>query len=248
MHQSRSDAPSWKPKLALALARQIVEEIRDREIPAGAPLMREHEMLERYGVARATLRESLRYLELQGVIEIRPGPRGGAIVQRPDSHHLASALALHLQFLGAPFRALMEVRCVIEPEMAALAARRAEAADLRAIEECLDALEHEIRDLAAFHQLNRHFHDLVALASKNPFLEVALPALRLISDQSALAVPLEVRRATLRANRSIARAVAEGDGEKAARSMKRCLTAIIRFLERVHPDALSTPISWASAL
>lgn len=66
-----------KAKRALSLAQDIVRDIEAGARVAGDRLPREEEMLARYEVARATLREALRFLELQGVIHLQLG-RGGA--------------------------------------------------------------------------------------------------------------------------------------------------------------------------
>src|ERR1700761_327644 len=84
-------------KTAILLAQRIVGEITDQNLAPGTLLLPEREMLQRYGVARGTLREALRFLEIQGVLTIKPGPSGGPTVNTPDPRSLASAIALLLQ-------------------------------------------------------------------------------------------------------------------------------------------------------
>ena len=67
-------------KTAILLAQRIVGEITDQNLAPGTLLLPEREMLQRYGVARGTLREALRFLEIQGVLTIKPGPSGGPTV------------------------------------------------------------------------------------------------------------------------------------------------------------------------
>ncbi|OYW83741.1 MAG: GntR family transcriptional regulator, partial [Hyphomonas sp. 32-62-5] len=62
---------SKKAKRALTLAQDIVRDIEAGAHVAGDRLAREEDMLARYEVARATLREALRFLELQGVIHLQ---------------------------------------------------------------------------------------------------------------------------------------------------------------------------------
>src|SRR3954470_21504747 len=68
------------PKIAEYLARAMVDDIASRDLPPGTLLASEAQMIAEYGVGRGTLREALRILEVHGVIGLRPGPRGGAIV------------------------------------------------------------------------------------------------------------------------------------------------------------------------
>src|SRR6476620_12570986 len=88
-------------KTALLVARRIVGDIRRNGHVAGDRLPPEVSMLEKYRVGRGTLRESLRFLELQGVITLKPGPGGGPVVQKPDASNLATTLLLLLQFENA---------------------------------------------------------------------------------------------------------------------------------------------------
>lgn len=67
-------------------------------------------MVEELGVARATVREALRFLELQGALRIKAGPGGGPVVSIPGADHLASVPSLHLQFAVASFRSVVEAR------------------------------------------------------------------------------------------------------------------------------------------
>ena len=71
-------APARPKKAAVLVAQLIVDDIVDRGLGRGDPLMAEREMVERYGVSRGTLRESLRILETYGLISIKTGPGGGA--------------------------------------------------------------------------------------------------------------------------------------------------------------------------
>ena len=72
--------------------------------------------------AAGTLREALRLLEFQGVISLKPGPRGGPVLQNPDAAHLGSTLVLLMQLKAAPFRNIVEVRSALEPMISSLAA------------------------------------------------------------------------------------------------------------------------------
>lgn len=88
-------------KTAMLVAQRIVADINERGNVVGDRLPPERLMLEKYDVGRGTLRESLRFLELQGVITLKPGPGGGPVVVQPDASSLATSLALLLQFSDA---------------------------------------------------------------------------------------------------------------------------------------------------
>src|SRR5262245_42511900 len=118
-------------KTALLVAQRIVEDINSRGNRVGDRLPPEKAMLEDYDVGRGTLRESLRFLELQGVLTLKPGPSGGPIVQQPDSTALANSLSLLLQFQKAPFKTVIETRVALEPAMARQAAERMSEEDVQ---------------------------------------------------------------------------------------------------------------------
>ena len=236
-----------RAKAATVLAKNIVREIHRRGLGPGDKLLSEHKMVERYGVARGSLREALRYLELHGVLRIKSGPGGGPLIATPNGRHFASALALMLQFVGARFRAIVETRLVVEPGIAALAAERATAADLEALRDCLVAMRRQVGEARGFQEALRRFHDLVAFASGNPVFRFLLPALHWISDGAAVEYREAERRRVLRATRAILVAIEARDGAAAYTSMQRFFAMSLAYLDRTYPDALARPVTWSDS-
>src|ERR1700729_1237998 len=113
-------------KTADLVPRQIVAAITRERMSPGDRLPSEAQMLAELGVGRATLREALRYLELQGVIVIRPGARGGPTVAPPDARGIATSLSLVLQANHTPFRTIVRSRSMLEPLVASEAAANAQ--------------------------------------------------------------------------------------------------------------------------
>src|SRR5690606_33032560 len=89
-----------------------------------ATLEPEGAMLRRYRVARASLREALRILEIHGLIRIKPGPGGGPVVAAVDSGDFGRMATLYFQALDIRVAALVDTRLVLEPVLARLAAER----------------------------------------------------------------------------------------------------------------------------
>ena len=96
----------------------------------GDRYLSEADALQHHRVARGTYREGLRFLEIQGVVNIRAGPGGGPEIRRPGWPQLASTIALLLQFADAPMREVLEARTAIEPGVARMAALYATAQDI----------------------------------------------------------------------------------------------------------------------
>lgn len=236
-----------RAKAATVLAKTIVSEIRRRGLLPGDKLLSEQKMVERYGVARGSLREALRYLELQGVLRIKSGPGGGPVIDMPNGRHFASTLALMLQFVGTRFRAIVETRWVAEPGIAALAAERATDEDLAALRACLAAMRAHLADAARFQDENRRFHDLIAFASGNPVFRYLLPALHWISDGARVQYRPDERRHIVRANRQILAAIEGRDAMAAYESMRRFFAASLAYLDRSHPDLMARPVAWSDS-
>ena len=91
----------------------------------GDKLPSERDLAERFRVSRPTVREAMRGLSVLGVIEIRHG--GGAFVTALDAADLLKPLNFFLSLSDVSIERLYEARVLIESELAALAAERADA-------------------------------------------------------------------------------------------------------------------------
>lgn len=233
-------------KMAILVAQGIVREIAARKLLPGAKLPPEHEMVERYGVARATLREALRFLELQGVLSIKPGPGGGPVVGEPHTRNLASSLALMLQFLDTPFRSLIELRQVMSPGMAAMAARNARHDDLERLRECITKLRGTVGDIEAYQDENRKFHDLIAWASGNPAIGLLVTSVHMMTNSSGIVLNYSEReqRYQIETYESLYQAIASRDSERAEREMEAFVGRSDAYLERRHPELMRKRIVW----
>ncbi len=236
-----------KPKkTAMLLAQRIVGEIVGKGLEPGSPLLSEREMLEEYDVARGTLREALRFLEIQGVISIRTGPGGGPVVNAPAFSHLASVIAMMLQLENAPFRAVLEARGTLEPWMARLAAERGDDAQIAEIRASVTRMEENLDDVGLFLDENERFHADVALASGNKVIEMFLGSLNWIVDGTVLGVdyPDASRRSVVGYHQRIADAIQARDGIAAAQAMEEHMKSYEAYLEARYPQVLDTPIRW----
>ena len=234
-----------REKGALKVAREIVRHIHEERIPVGQKYLSEAEAIEKYQVARGTLREALRYLQIQGVIEIRPGPNGGHFVAHPRWDNLASSIALLLQFSDATIESIIEARVTIEPGMAALAARNAAEEDIAGMQDVLNALAKKIGDYDAYYLLYMDFWDRLAKASHNELFVFLSPALRRITWTAGIR-PNESQRENALANiRNVLKAVAAHDEDKAFKAMKQLETSYLQTMRRDYPREISKTVSWS---
>ena len=162
---SKPDAPTGRPapdRSYLRLAAQIHALVAQGEFAAGQRLPAERALAERFDVSRTSVREAIIALELQGVVEVRGG--SGIYVCEPQARPSAIPEA------GAgPFE-LLRARCLIESEIAALAASTRTDADLDRIFEALTAMRDRMSDKDANAEADRRFHLGIAQSTGNSVL------------------------------------------------------------------------------
>ncbi|MCZ4500292.1 MAG: GntR family transcriptional regulator [Marmoricola sp.] len=233
-------------KTAMLVAQRIVSDINKRGNTVGDRLPPERVMLEEYEVGRGTLRESLRFLELQGVIALKPGPGGGPVVQQPDATALATALTLLLQFEKAPFSTIAEARIGLEPMMARLAAQRMTDDQISGLKASVATMYENLADQAIFLEENKRFHDIIAHGSGNTMFGYLVDALLGILDGSAIGIDYpEIRRSAVHeAHQKIYLAIAERDPAASASAMADHIDQYVRYAEKKFPEVLAAPIVW----
>jgi len=142
------------------------------ELKEGDTLPSESVLMEQFGVSRPTLREAFRILEAEGVITVRRGVRGGARVQVPDIGVAARHVGLVLQHRGALLSDVYDVRAVLEPAAARMAAKRRTSADLARLQEALDRHRETAADPGASFAADTEFHRLIVELSGSETLQV----------------------------------------------------------------------------
>lgn len=230
-------------RAAIRIARKLVSEIRRRRLRPGTTLDAEHRMVEDLGVARATVREALRFLELQGALRIKAGPGGGPVVSVPGADHLASVLSLHLQFADASFRSVVDARRSLYPVLAAEAAENATREDIATLHESIARMHADVQDPEFFTEEARRFMSLLAAASGNRVLALLVDALHRMSEGIGEWDERQ-RGSALRSFEQMVGAIDRGEPDEARSILKKLLTAAARSWERTAPDELKQPVAW----
>lgn len=233
-------------KTALIVAKRVVDEIYREGLSAGDRLPPERVMLEGYGVGRGTLREALRFLELQGVLTLKPGPGGGPVIEKPDATHLANGLLLLLQFSGSPFSTIVEARSDLEPIMARHAASRISPDALIRIGTSVEQMRNNLTDREIFLATNREFHELIAWGSRNAMYGFLIDALVDIVDGTHMGVdyPAQRRKAILHAHERIFSALEAHDGDHSFEAMNEHMREFLRYMQRHYADVLDQIVTW----
>lgn len=151
---------------------QIQEAILTGEFQTGDMLPSEREMREIFHVSRGTLREALRVLEQKGLIEIRLGVSGGAMVKAAMAETLTESLGLMLRLRKISLDHLHEFREDIEGIVTAKAAQRAGGAEVENLQALVaEAGRHAAGGIAqwkAFLDVDKKFHQALARITGNP--------------------------------------------------------------------------------
>lgn len=234
-------------KMAILLAYQIVDEIVERDLPVGTMLPTEREMLANYGVARATLREALRFLEMQGAIEIKTGAGGGPILSQPGFRPLAGALALVLQLERTSFRAVMEARLELEPMLARRAAVHRSDEDLEHLAASLAAMQKADAGTEEFLEQNRIFHIRIAEAGGSPVLYHIIGSLSWIEDGTAIGIGYArgTHKPIQAAHRRIFEAIEAKQPDVAEAAMRLHVNEAVQYAEKHYRQVLDQPVPWS---
>jgi GntR family transcriptional repressor for pyruvate dehydrogenase complex len=174
-----------------AIARRIERAILSGELAVGERLPNERDLGRLFGVSRATLREALRILEADGLLEVRRGVTGGAFVSVPRTERAASALAALIRFRQATPAHFSEFRLAFEAENARLAAERATPEQVAAIAEAAAAVAACAHPDAAWEEFmdrDIDFHERVAEATANPIRVAVMLGVHGAFRQSSRAV------------------------------------------------------------
>jgi GntR family transcriptional repressor for pyruvate dehydrogenase complex len=156
-------------RLYQQIVEQIEQSIRAGQLKSGDQLPAERELAEQFGVSRTAVREAVKTLCEKGLVEASPG-RGTFIID-DIAHPVRQSLALMFN-LARPEDAafLVDVRTILEPEIAARAAARAEDKHVVALREALAVMDANLGSADAFIEADLDFHLALAEATQNPLV------------------------------------------------------------------------------
>lgn len=220
---------------------QIEQAIINGQLKTGDTLPAERELRSQFNTSRGTVREALRVLEQKGLIEIKLGAGGGAVVKALDTGQVTESLGLLIRLQKVSLQHLAEFRQSVEGDVVALAAARAKREDIRKVRGLLE----EARGYAVggqkrrddFIRVDKQIHMELARISGNPIyvsvLQTIHDNIHLYYDQYLVMDEQELMDNYSDLSR-IVEAVETGDSEK-ARHFTR--THIHRFNEYMEERA-----------
>jgi DNA-binding FadR family transcriptional regulator len=148
-------------KAAERVAAQIRREIVTGNLRTGEKLLPENQLQEQFGISRPTLREALRMLEAESLINVARGRHGGATVTALDPCVLARQVGASLQREGTTLRDVWLARMVFEPQAAAMIAEHGSRMAIEELAANIDAAREAVDDPDLFGPLATRFGELL---------------------------------------------------------------------------------------
>lgn len=231
------------PKTAELLTRRLRRMIVNGELRDGDYLPREAELMTHFGVSRPTLREAVRVLESESLVEVRRGSRTGARVRVPGPEMVARPAGLLLAVAGTTLGEVLTARLGIEPLAAWLLADHGAPDAIEALVAALDALKSDIEQGQPTGPGFARFHQVVVEQSGNRALVITAGMLQeIIARHMSTAtkasneadpdeVQLQFRRA-VRAYEKLIALIRAGETDEAERFWRRHLLSANESLLR----------------
>jgi len=213
------------------VASRIEELIFERELRPGEVLPAERELAAQLKVSRNVLREALRTLAQKGLLRVIQGR--GAFVTEPSTEPLKASISTLLRLRHVGLEDLCDARLLLEPEVAALAARRATPAEHERLRELVGALEKSKDDAAAHVEADLALHRGISDAAHHSVYGAITEAVRIPVTRSML-VGTRVPRAIDASDdhhREIVAAIIASDEDRARLAMTEHMRYVRDYIE-----------------
>jgi GntR family transcriptional repressor for pyruvate dehydrogenase complex len=227
----------FKPVKKTRIHEEIVFKIKDMieqgTLKTGDQLPTERELAEAFKVSRPSVREALRALESQGFLVSRQGD-GTYVTQQPIELLIEPFASVILKEKFDQLE-LFEMRRLIEPQLAYLAAERATPAEIAKMEQSLTIEEQELTSSEHLPTPDKTIHDLIFQAARNKILISIMESLMdSLAESHDRYLQMEGRpEKSLACHRNILTAIKAGNGELAADIMREHLEEIETMLFEV---------------
>lgn len=227
---------------------RVVDQARDalaafvRNAPEGSKLPPERELAQKLGVSRTTLRDGVSRLALLGLLEVRHGD--GTYVRSPDASQLALPFRSLLEYNPEAPGELLALKRLLEPELAAAAARNATDEDVAALRGAVQQERSELvrqgeKRRPGRRQAARCSLETLMITAAGPSLVGTLVnlATELLRPSLTEHLPPAFRQLAVEQRAAIVEAIAVGEPEAARGAMELHLNTLTKALEAVEPGS-----------
>lgn len=216
------------------VAFQILADVAAAGWKLGESIGSEADLMERYDVSRAVLREAVRVLEHHQVARMRRGPGGGLFVTEPGVEATTEAIAVHLARAAIAPEHLFEARAAVEMAVLDLVVKNVDDDAVAAMERALES-ERTARNLQDFVAVGHDLHDVFAYLSGNRVLELLTGVLvRLTRIHQSRPKGMKLADTPIgdvtRTHELIVEAIVDRDADLARLRMRTHLAAMVRWV------------------
>lgn len=201
-------------------------------IRPGQLLPSERSLGDDYGLSRSSVREAIREIEAEGLVEVNRGRFGGCRVIVPRRDRLVHLVDIFVRANGVSLSAILDCRSAIEPMLARLAVRNMTETAMGGIEALHEKFIASAGDIKVYRQTNYDWHLAIARVSGNePLLALIEPVLSIASSSTEyekVTTP-ENRQRAISAHQDVMSALRARDAEGAALAMEAHLTSYSRL-------------------
>ena len=170
----------YEPIQTERLYERIVSQIENRieagELKVGDQLPAERELADQFGVSRTAVREAVKALRQKGLVEIRPGR--GTFITNGTSDTIRHSLSMLMKIGVANGSGnLVEVREILEPEIAALAATRITDDFIASMQDAVETMDTALDNVDVFVEADLDFHLALAEGTQNPIIPILMDSI-----------------------------------------------------------------------
>lgn len=242
-----------RPKMAQVIADGLRADIAAGRLASGRRLPLEHELVAQFGASRAVVREALRLLESAGLIDVRRGPKGGAVVTHRTSGVVRDSLLLSFQLADVTLGQTFDALTGILPSAAGMAAEARPSETAKALDLHSDAQVDLLDDPIAFGIQGHLFHKVMIANCGNYaihlltsslldiMLATAEPLAAIISHQMIAKDIRAGNEVMLGHQRRMAEVIRAGNGRLAENAWRKYLERVaFRYFQLIPRDLLLT--------
>ena len=229
-----------KKLLASQVEDALMDDILNKPVPIGEKIPNEYELAEMYGVGRSTIRETVKSLVSKGILEVRQG--SGTYVIGTDTLENDPLGFSKYEDKYKLALELFEVRLMLEPEIAALAAQKATEQDKEEIVRLCDEVENFYRAGKNHTKKDQAFHAAIAKASGNSVVESLMPTIHTAIITFVNLTYHKLMEETIQTHRAVTEAIVQGDSVGAKCAMIMHLTYNRQMLVKMMQERKQTII------
>ena len=209
--------------LAEQVQEQIFHYIVDTPLELGAKLPNEFELGEMFGVGRSTIREAVKILSSKGIVEVRHG--SGTYVLSTKEKNPDPLGLKDLEDQKRLALDLVDLRLMLEPGIAELAAQNATPEDIAKLKRLCETVEQRIKNDERYLEDDIAFHTCIAECSKNKVVEQIVPIIDTAVMLNVNVTHKMLKQETVETHWAVCEAIAEGDaiGARSAMTMHLAL-------------------------